>query len=76
MNLDIFLRFCNPDDGLQVQLVIKAGSDGFASLIGRLCSRHGRVPMMISWPVLSPLRFDPGVHDEFLSLTSTGGYEQ
>ncbi|VDM00742.1 unnamed protein product [Schistocephalus solidus] len=32
-NLDTFLRFCNPDDGLQVQLMIKAGSDGFASLV-------------------------------------------
>ncbi|VDM04708.1 unnamed protein product [Schistocephalus solidus] len=32
-NLDTFLRFCNPDDGLQVQLMIEAGSDGFASLV-------------------------------------------
>ncbi|VDM05829.1 unnamed protein product [Schistocephalus solidus] len=32
-NLDTFLRFCNPDDSLQVLLMIKAGSDGFASLV-------------------------------------------
>ncbi|VDM03441.1 unnamed protein product [Schistocephalus solidus] len=32
-NLDTFLRFCNSDDGLQVQLMIEAGSDGFASLL-------------------------------------------
>ncbi|VDM00177.1 unnamed protein product [Schistocephalus solidus] len=47
-NLDSFLRICNPNDGLQVQLMIKAGSDGFASLIGGLCSRQGRISMMIS----------------------------
>ncbi|VDL85824.1 unnamed protein product [Schistocephalus solidus] len=46
--LDTFLRFCNPDDGLKVKLMIKAGSDGFASLIGGLCSRQGRISMMIS----------------------------
>ncbi|VDM01357.1 unnamed protein product [Schistocephalus solidus] len=33
-NIDNFLRFCNPDDGLQVQFLIKTGSDGIASLIG------------------------------------------
>ncbi|VDL93901.1 unnamed protein product [Schistocephalus solidus] len=32
-NLCTFLQFFNPDDGLQVQLVIEAGSDGFASLV-------------------------------------------
>ncbi|VDL98410.1 unnamed protein product [Schistocephalus solidus] len=47
-NLDTFLRFCHPDDGLQVQLMIKVGSDGFASSIGGLCSRQGRTSMMIS----------------------------
>ncbi|VDM05511.1 unnamed protein product [Schistocephalus solidus] len=47
-NLGTFLRFCNPDDGLQVQLRIKVGSDGFASLIGGLSSRQGRIPMTIS----------------------------
>ncbi|VDL99613.1 unnamed protein product [Schistocephalus solidus] len=47
-NLDTFLRFCNPDDGLQVQLMIQAGSDGFASLIGELCSQKGRISMMTS----------------------------
>ncbi|VDM06053.1 unnamed protein product [Schistocephalus solidus] len=30
-NLDNFLEFCKPDDGPQVQLMIKTGSDGFAS---------------------------------------------
>ncbi|VDL89742.1 unnamed protein product [Schistocephalus solidus] len=47
-NLDTFLRFCNPDDGLQVQLMIKAGSDGFACLIGEQCSQQGRISMMVS----------------------------
>ncbi|VDM05433.1 unnamed protein product [Schistocephalus solidus] len=47
-NLDTFLRFCNPDDGLQVQLMIKAGSDGFASLIGGFCCQQGRISKMIS----------------------------
>ncbi|VDL95642.1 unnamed protein product [Schistocephalus solidus] len=47
-NLETFLRFCNPDDGLQVQLMIKAGFDGFASLIGGLCSQQGRISVMIS----------------------------
>ncbi|VDM05920.1 unnamed protein product [Schistocephalus solidus] len=47
-NLDTFLRFCNHDDGLQVQLMIKAGSDGFAFLIGGLCSQQGRISTMIS----------------------------
>ncbi|VDL87090.1 unnamed protein product [Schistocephalus solidus] len=32
-NLDTFLRICNPDDRLQVLLMIEAGSDGFASLV-------------------------------------------
>ncbi|VDL86103.1 unnamed protein product [Schistocephalus solidus] len=32
-NLDTFLRICNPDDSLQVLLMIEAGSDGFASLV-------------------------------------------
>ncbi|VDL96661.1 unnamed protein product [Schistocephalus solidus] len=45
--LDTVFRFCNPDGGPQVQLMIKAGSDGFASLIGGLCSRQGRISMMI-----------------------------
>ncbi|VDM05486.1 unnamed protein product [Schistocephalus solidus] len=47
-NLDNFLRFCNPNDGLQVQLMIKAGSDSFASLIGDLCSQSGHISMLIS----------------------------
>uniref|UniRef100_A0A183TJA0 Reverse transcriptase domain-containing protein n=1 Tax=Schistocephalus solidus TaxID=70667 RepID=A0A183TJA0_SCHSO len=32
-NLDTFLRICNPDDSLQVLLMIEAGSDGFDSLV-------------------------------------------
>ncbi|VDL97889.1 unnamed protein product [Schistocephalus solidus] len=47
-NLDTFLRFRNPDDGLQVQLMIKVGSDGLASLIGGLCNQQGRISMVIS----------------------------
>ncbi|VDL99691.1 unnamed protein product [Schistocephalus solidus] len=47
-NLDTFLRFCNSDDGLQVQLMIKADCDGFSSLIGGLCSQQGRISLMIS----------------------------
>ncbi|VDM00834.1 unnamed protein product [Schistocephalus solidus] len=47
-NLDTFLQFCNPDDGLEFQLMIEAGSDGFASLIGGLCSQQGRISMRIS----------------------------
>ncbi|VDM05509.1 unnamed protein product [Schistocephalus solidus] len=43
-NLDAFLRFCNPDDSLQAQLMIEAGSDGLASLVvdyadGKVASR-------------------------------------
>ncbi|VDL85404.1 unnamed protein product [Schistocephalus solidus] len=47
-NLDTFLRFAKPDYGLQVQLMIKAGSDGFASLIGGLGSQQDRISMIIS----------------------------
>uniref|UniRef100_A0A183TPC2 Rab3 GTPase-activating protein catalytic subunit n=1 Tax=Schistocephalus solidus TaxID=70667 RepID=A0A183TPC2_SCHSO len=47
-NLDTFLRFCNLDDGLQIQLMIEAGSDGYASLIGGQCSQQGCISMMIS----------------------------
>ncbi|VDM02749.1 unnamed protein product [Schistocephalus solidus] len=32
-NLDTFLRICNPDDSLQVLLMIEVGFDGFASLV-------------------------------------------
>ncbi|VDM03853.1 unnamed protein product [Schistocephalus solidus] len=32
-NLDTFLRICNLDDSLQVLLMIKADSDGFASFV-------------------------------------------
>ncbi|VDL91522.1 unnamed protein product, partial [Schistocephalus solidus] len=31
-NLDNFLRFCNPRDGVRDLLMVEAGSDGFASL--------------------------------------------
>ncbi|VDM03619.1 unnamed protein product [Schistocephalus solidus] len=46
--LETFLRFCNPDDSLQVKLMIKAVSDDFASLIGGFCSRQDRISVMIS----------------------------
>ncbi|VDL98986.1 unnamed protein product [Schistocephalus solidus] len=32
-NLDTFLQICNPDDSLQVLLMIEMGSGGFASLV-------------------------------------------
>ncbi|VDL86640.1 unnamed protein product [Schistocephalus solidus] len=70
-NLDTFLRVCNPNDGLQVQLMIEAGFDGFASLIGGICSQQGHISMMIS-----PLRFDPVFHDEILLSHLHGGYKQ
>ncbi|VDL94537.1 unnamed protein product [Schistocephalus solidus] len=47
-NLDIFLQVCNLVDVLRDLLMIVAGSDGFASLIGGLCSQQGRISMMIS----------------------------
>ncbi|VDL99531.1 unnamed protein product [Schistocephalus solidus] len=64
-NLDTFLRFCNLDDCLHVQWMINAGSEGFAPLIGGLCSQQGRISM-ISRPLLFSLRFDPAIHDKFL----------
>ncbi|VDL87889.1 unnamed protein product [Schistocephalus solidus] len=68
--LYIFRRFCNPDDALQVQLMIKPGSDGFTSLIGEIYSQKGHISIVICYCPLFVLTLVSTMSSS--SLTSTG----
>ncbi|VDL88620.1 unnamed protein product [Schistocephalus solidus] len=68
-NLEVFLRFGNPDDH-------RGGFCCFRNHDSGLCSQQGRISVMISSPLLCPLRFNPVFNDELLLSRLPDGCKQ